>query len=69
MARPEVTGRRFARNKALAEYLDVSAMSVWRWQRDAKLNFPQPTIINGIAYTDLDAVDAWMRARVVSRVA
>jgi hypothetical protein len=40
---------------------------LWRWQRDPKLNFPQPTVVNKYAYTDLNAVDAWMRARVVDR--
>jgi hypothetical protein len=48
--------------------LNVSAMCIWRWQRDPSLNFPQPTRINNIDYTDMNEIDAWMRARVVSRI-
>lgn len=58
---------RWVRNAALARYLDVSAMCIWRWQRDASLNFPQPTRINNIDYTNLNEVDDWMRSRVVRR--
>jgi predicted DNA-binding transcriptional regulator AlpA len=60
-------GPRWARNRALAEYLGVTEMSIWRWQRDPALNFPQPSVINNIGYTDLSAVDAWMRERVIDR--
>lgn len=58
---------RFLRNKALAEYLGTTVMTIWRWRRDPKLNFPQATEINGVSYTDLDLVDQWMRLRVVDR--
>jgi hypothetical protein len=40
-------------------------MGLWKWQHAADLGFPQPSIVNGIAHTDLDEVDAWMKARVV----
>jgi predicted DNA-binding transcriptional regulator AlpA len=56
---------RWLRNIQLAEYLNVSAMCIWRWQRDPDMGFPQPTRINDISYTDMDQVDAWMKARVV----
>ena len=36
-------GRRWARNGALARYLGITTMTVWRWQRDADLGFPQPS--------------------------
>lgn len=42
-------------------------MCLWRWRRDPKLGFPQPTRINGISYTDRNAVDEWMRTRIVKR--
>jgi predicted DNA-binding transcriptional regulator AlpA len=60
-------GTRYIRNGQLAEYLGVSAMTIWRWQRDPKLDFPQPSVVNGNCFTSLDEVDRWMRARVVSR--
>lgn len=58
---------RWARNAVLARYLNVSAMCIWRWQRDESLNFPRPSRINGIDYTDLNLIDQWMKSRVVSR--
>ena len=58
---------RFVRDKALAEYLSTTVMSIWRWRRKPELYFPQASVINNINYTDLDAVDEWMRERVVNR--
>jgi predicted DNA-binding transcriptional regulator AlpA len=58
---------RWARNAALARYLNVSAMCIWRWQRDPRLSFPQPSRINNIDYTDLNLVDAWMKECAVNR--
>jgi len=52
----------------LAEYLGVSIMCVWRWQHDPELGFPQPTRINNISYTDKQAIDRWMRDRVVAKM-
>jgi len=60
------TGRsRWIRNGQLAKYLGVSAMTLWRWRRDVTLNFPAASEINGIEFTDIDAVDEWMRERLV----
>jgi len=56
---------RWARNTALAHYLGITVMGLWKWQHDPELAFPQPTVINRTCYTDLDEVDTWMRARVV----
>jgi hypothetical protein len=58
---------RWTRNTALARYLGVSTMCLWRWQRQDDLNFPKATRINGIDYTDLNLIDSWMRARAVDR--
>jgi hypothetical protein len=60
-------GGRWTRNSATARYLGVSAMSLWRWKRDPHLAFPDPAVINGIEYNNLDLVDKWIRSRVVSR--
>ena len=59
---------RFARNTQTAEYIGVSVMTLWRWKRDPKLNFPPASVINGIERNNLDEIDAWMKARAVSRV-
>jgi predicted DNA-binding transcriptional regulator AlpA len=58
---------RWTRNSALARYLAVSNMCLWRWQRDPELNFPKPTRINKYHYTDLNQVDQWMKERIVDR--
>ena len=42
----------------LAEYLDVSTMTIFRWQRDETLDFPKPRVINTRKYWQRDAVDA-----------
>ena len=68
MAKPQETKPRWTRNAPLARYLNVSDMTIWRWRRDPKLNFPPPAVINNIEYTDLNVVDEWMRSRVAHLV-
>lgn len=58
---------RWARNSHLARYLNVTPMTIWRWQRDPDLNFPKPSRVHNIDYTDLDEVDSWLRARAVAK--
>jgi hypothetical protein len=55
---------RWIRNGGLANYLNVSKMTVWRWKRNPTLGFPPAAVINDIEFNDLDKVDAWMEARV-----
>jgi predicted DNA-binding transcriptional regulator AlpA len=72
MMDPKGVGRRgsgrWARNKQTADYLGVSAMTLWRWKNNPDLGFPPATVINNIERNDLDAVDEWMRSRAVSRL-
>jgi predicted DNA-binding transcriptional regulator AlpA len=56
---------KWLRNVDLADYLGVSQICVYRWQRDPDVGFPQPTRINNLPYTNIDAIDSWMRSRVV----
>ena len=55
--RPEITGRkigvRYVGNVALARYLNVAPMSIWRWKRNRELNVPSAAVINAIT----DAID------------
>jgi predicted DNA-binding transcriptional regulator AlpA len=44
-----------------AAYLGVTAMTIWRWERDPKLAFPASTVIRGRKYWSRDDIDAWMR--------
>jgi len=59
--------KKWLRNSELSRYLGVSAMTIWRWKRDPALNFPAATVVNKIEYNDIDAVDRWMRQRIVKR--
>lgn len=58
---------RLTRNAGLARYLNVSPMTIWRWQRDAELGFPPAAPINNIDFTDLNQVDDWLLTRRVDR--
>ena len=42
---------------------NVSDMTLWRWMRNPKLNFPQPTIINRRRYWAEEELQQWERAR------
>ena len=44
-----------------AAYLGVTAMTIWRWERDPKLAFPASTVIHGRKYRSRDDIDGWMR--------
>jgi hypothetical protein len=50
-------------SRQVRERYHVSDMSLWRWLRDPKLNFPQPTIINGRRYWRLEDLETWERDR------
>jgi hypothetical protein len=41
----------------------ISAMTLWRWERDGQLGFPQALIINGRKYYDLREIEGWERSR------
>lgn len=45
----------------LAKFLNVTTMTIWRWGRDAEIEFPQPTVIHGRKYWSRDDINAWMR--------
>jgi predicted DNA-binding transcriptional regulator AlpA len=63
-AHPE---RGWLRNRELADFLGISTMTLWRWQKDEALNFPQPSAVHGARYTSVEAVEAWLKSRVVQR--
>ena len=52
-----------------ADYLGVTAMTIWRWERDPKLAFPASTVIHGRKYWSRDDVDAWMRRMATGKAA
>jgi hypothetical protein len=57
---------RWARNKQTADYLGVSTMTLWRWKKSSKLNFPAAAVVNGIERNNLDLVDEWMASNIAA---
>jgi predicted DNA-binding transcriptional regulator AlpA len=41
----EAASRRFLTGPAVCERYHISDMSLWRWLKDATLNFPQPALL------------------------
>jgi len=59
---------KFLKDAQTAKVLGVTKMTIRRWHVQPELNFPAPTVINGINYNETELVFQWMRARVVKRV-
>jgi predicted DNA-binding transcriptional regulator AlpA len=51
----------------LTAVLGVTSMTIWRWQQNAKLAFPKPTVINDRKYWHRGDINAWMRKMVVGK--
>ena len=54
-----------ARGARTAAYLGVTAMTIWRWERDPKLAFPRASVIHGRKYWNRNDIDAWMRRMAI----
>jgi hypothetical protein len=60
-----MTAKRLVPRKNLRERYSASAMTIHRWERDEKLEFPEAAaVINGRKYYDLDKIEAWERAQI-----
>ena len=57
--------QRYIRNRALAQYIGVSEMTLRRWKEDPDLETPAPMVVNEIQYNDLPAWDEWLHKRAV----
>jgi predicted DNA-binding transcriptional regulator AlpA len=51
------------------ERYGVTPMSLHRWLRDEKLNFPRPLYIGRFRYWNRDALADWERARASKKAA
>jgi hypothetical protein len=63
-ALPQAYSRKLIPDRLVAERYGVTLMTVWRWDHDRSLRFPQPFKIRGRKYRDeseLDAFDERMR--------
>lgn len=65
MTKEKIKNRQLARNANTARYLCVSPMSLWRWKNDPDLKFPNPHVINGVEWNDLDKIDDWLMDHIV----
>lgn len=45
----------------------VTSMTLWRWQRDPELGFPQPRYINNVRYFSQRELEAWVASRPLGR--
>jgi predicted DNA-binding transcriptional regulator AlpA len=61
LAKTEATTAR-ARTKAVLDYFDISAMTLWRWQKQA--NFPSPLRRGQIILFDIAAIEQWLSGEV-----
>jgi predicted DNA-binding transcriptional regulator AlpA len=56
--------QRWLKGTEAAALLGITKMCLWRWERDKKLGFPQPSRVKSRPYYDRQAIDRWMLARV-----
>ena len=61
--------QRWLKNTEVAELFGTTVMTVHRWRNDPALGFPQPSLINGKPYTDIQELNDWMRSRIADRTA
>lgn len=59
--------KRYIPDREVAARYGVSAMTLWRWDRDPSLAFPRPLRINRRKYRDEDELVAWERERAAAR--
>ena len=58
------------RKNVRRRYDNISEMTLWRWEHDEKLGFPEPTLyINGLKYYHLAELEAWERKRAARTAA
>ncbi|PWE52761.1 helix-turn-helix domain-containing protein [Metarhizobium album] len=52
---------------SICQRYDITKMTVWRWERDEKLKFPQPMVVNGRKLYRQEDIEAWERSRMGGR--
>jgi predicted DNA-binding transcriptional regulator AlpA len=61
------TDKRFLPDPAVQRRYSVSAMTLYRWDKNPKLGFPPPLRINGRKFRDVALLEAWERSRVAAK--
>ena len=64
-----MTTKQYITSRKVQERFGISAMTLWRWERDRRLSFPKPTNINRRKYFDLAEVEAWERQHALASAA
>lgn len=54
--------KKYSADPKVAERYSVHITTLYRWDRNARLNFPKPIRINGRKYRDVEQLDAWDRS-------
>ena len=62
----DVTPNFLPTKNVLRRYDGISAMTLWRWERDPVLPFPAPLVINRRKFYELHKIEAWERARAAA---
>ena len=55
--------RLYLPRRKLPERYTVTPMTIYRWERDPLLAFPQAMIVNGKKFYDVDELEAWEKMR------
>lgn len=61
-----ITTTRLLTERAVASRYSITTRTLFRWDRDQKLGFPAPIVINGRKYRDTAALDAFDRSRMAA---
>jgi excisionase family DNA binding protein len=54
-------------DRQVADFLGVTTMTIWRWDRDEKLGFPRPAVIHGRKYRNRNKLNEWMRSMATNK--
>ena len=58
----ESAGRYLLTSQQIAKRYSISAMTLWRWEADAEMQFPKPKWIRRRKYWDVASLAAWERS-------
>ncbi|WP_046868133.1 helix-turn-helix transcriptional regulator [Microvirga massiliensis] len=57
---------RYLSRRGVRQRYGISNMTLWRWERDPRLNFPKAIEINGRKYFAEYLIDIWERERALA---
>ncbi|ANL34090.1 MULTISPECIES: helix-turn-helix transcriptional regulator [Rhizobium] len=59
----EHSSHEYLTGKQVATRYQITPVSLYRWERDERLGFPQPMIVNRRKLFKIDELVAWERSR------